>query len=78
VVIAIATALTTGILAVAGLIAARQLSEARSLRKAQLRPFIVIDFDVQSEPPFIYVRIANVGSTMARDVSFHFDPRLQS
>jgi hypothetical protein len=78
VVAAVATALTTLILAVAGVIAARQLSEARSLRKAQVRPFVVIDFDVQSDPPFIYVRIANLGSTMARRVSFQFDPRLQS
>ena len=78
VVSAVAAALTAVILAVAGFIAARQLSEARSLRKAQVRPFVVIDFDAQSDPPFIYIRIVNVGSTMARRVSFQFDQPLQS
>lgn len=75
---AVATVATTLILAAAGFIAARQLSETRSLRRAQVRPFVVIDFDVQSDPPFIYVRIVNVGSTMARDVAFEFDRPLQS
>jgi len=78
VVTAVGTAATAVILVVAGVIAARQLSEARSLRKARERPFVVIDFDVQSEPPFIYIRIANVGSTLARNVAFDFENRLQS
>ncbi len=78
VVTAIATALTTLILAAAGAVAALQLSETRSLRQAQVRPFVVIDFDVETIPPFIYIVISNVGTTMASNVTFAFDRPIES
>lgn len=69
---------TVGLLLVAGCIALWQASEARNLRRAQSRPFVVIDFEAQSIRPFIYLRIANVGTTMARNVRFEFTPELAS
>jgi hypothetical protein len=48
----------------------------RQLR-AQIRPFVVVDIEMEVVP-FIELVIANLGATMARDVSFEFDPPLQS
>jgi len=73
-----ASVATAVILVVAGCIAWWQASEARRLRRAQSRPFVVIDFDAQSIHLFVFLRIANVGTTMARDVSFKFAPGIQS
>ena len=78
VVSAIAAVVTVFILLLAGLIAARQLSETRSLRRAQVRPFVVIDFDVERDAPLIFIHIENVGSTVARDVRFTFDERIET
>lgn len=78
IVLAWASVATAVILGVAGGIGWWQASEARRLRRAQSRPFVVIDFDAQSIHLFINLRIANVGKTMARDVSFEFVPGIQS
>jgi hypothetical protein len=75
---AVAAAGTVVVAAIAGLFAARQLSEARRLRRAQVRPFVVIDFDAQSDPPLIFVEITNLGTTMARQVTFDFDYPLET
>jgi hypothetical protein len=53
-----------------------QLEEARKLREASLRPFITIDFEVES--PMFYVAVTNIGATLARDVTATFDPPLES
>lgn len=53
-----------------GFLAWRQL-------RAQIRPFVVVDIEIRVVP-FIELVIANLGATMARDVSFEFDPPLQS
>lgn len=58
--------------------ARRQVIEARSLREAQTRPFVVIDFDVLRLRPMIYLVITNHGPTIARNVRFVFDPPLSS
>ncbi|MGH3082619.1 MAG: hypothetical protein ACRDNP_00910 [Gaiellaceae bacterium] len=58
------------LLAIVGYIAWRQL-------RAQIRPFVVVDLDVQ-RAPFIQLVIANLGTTMARDVKFDFNPPLES
>lgn len=71
---ALATAL---ILLTAALVAVFQLREARVLRQAQVRPFVVIDFHVMPSAA-IYLRISNLGTVMARDVRFTFDRPLTS
>jgi len=44
---------------------------------AQVRPFIVVDFD-ERYPPFLQLVITNFGTTMARDVKFTFDPAIDT
>lgn len=56
----------------------RQVAEARRLREAESRLFVVIDFDVFARPPLIYLTIANRGKTLARNVRLRFDPQLSS
>lgn len=56
----------------AALVALRQLREARVLREAQVRPFVVIDFHVLPSSA-VYLRISNLGTVMARDIRFSFD-----
>src|SRR5690348_10592102 len=60
---------------VIGLFAWRQVHEARTLREEQARPFVIVDF----EPGFlVYLTVENLGRTMARDISIHFDKPLTS
>jgi hypothetical protein len=61
-----------GVILAAGFIAWWQASETRRLRKARIRPFVVVDFDAFSEAPLIYLVISNLGSTLARNVQFEF------
>jgi hypothetical protein len=61
------------LLVVAAVYARSQLSEARELRDAQIRPFVVIDLD-SPQRPFVELVVKNIGTTMARDVRFDFDP----
>lgn len=51
----------------------RQLAHAKDLRDAQTRPFVVIDLG-SSRQGFFDLVVMNIGSTMARDVTFEFDP----
>jgi hypothetical protein len=52
-----------------------QVGEAKKLRRAQTRPFIVVDL----EPGYlIFLTVENIGSTVARDVTFSFSPPLVS
>lgn len=73
-----ASVATVALLILAGGIAWWQATEARNLRRAQSRPFVVIDFDAQSIHRFIYLRVVNFGTTMARNVRFEFDPPIES
>jgi len=60
---------------VIGLFAWRQVHEARRLREEQARPFVIVDF----EPGFlVYLTVENLGRTMAREVSIHFDKPLET
>jgi hypothetical protein len=61
-----------GVLAAAAAVAYRQLGEARRLREASLRPFVVVDFDIEEDIE-IYLSITNMGATLARDVTVTFD-----
>jgi hypothetical protein len=65
------------ILAVAAVVAWRQVREARRLREQQTRPFVVIDFEVEQNA-IVFLAISNIGTTLARDVRFEIEPRLQS
>lgn len=66
---------TVGIYIVIGAFAWRQVREARTLREEQARPFVIVDF----EPGWlVYLTVENIGRTLARDVSIHFDKPLTS
>lgn len=55
--------------------AVKQVGEAKKLRKAQVRPFVIIDI----EPGYlIYIRVENLGHTVARNVRFEFPVALES
>lgn len=69
-------ALTFVVLAVTALVALRQAREARKLREAQARPFVIVDFHPWNT--FIDLTIKNIGSTLASDVRFVFEPQLTS
>jgi hypothetical protein len=65
------------VLLVAALVAWRQVREARRLREQQNRPFVVIDFDIERGVE-TYLEIANLGTSLARDVKFEISPPLAS
>lgn len=65
------------LLAVAAVFGWRQLRHARDLRDAQTRPFVVIDLG-SSRQGFFDLVVTNIGSTMARDVKFEFDPPMET
>lgn len=52
-----------------------QLDEARTLRREQTRPFVVVYFDVNWLTDLV---IENVGNTVAHDVQVEFSPQLAS
>jgi hypothetical protein len=52
-----------------------QLDEARTLRREQTRPFVVVDFHVDWVTDLV---IENVGQTVAYDVQMEFSPALAS
>lgn len=55
--------------------AIKQVGEARKLRKTQIRPFVVVDV----MPGYLlYVRVENLGQTVARNVRFEFPVALKS
>ncbi len=61
------------LLSLAAVLGWRQLVHAKDLRDAQTRPFVVVDLG-SSRQGFFDLVITNIGSTMARDVTFEFDP----
>jgi len=66
------------LLAVAAYVAWRQVREARDLREQQNRPFVVIDFERQENTRAILLTISNIGTSLARNVRFEFNPALGS
>ena len=65
------------VLIAAAVFGRRQLIEAKELREAQTRPFVVIDLD-GSIHPFFDLVVKNIGPTLARDVHFDFSPPISS
>ena len=74
---ALAAVFSAMVFAVAAIVGWFQLREAQKLRKDQTRPFVVIEFRVEPSS-IIYLRVSNLGSTMARDIQFSIDPPLQT
>jgi hypothetical protein len=64
------------VLVAAAAVAWRQVREARRLREEQARPFVVIELDHRGT--MAQFEIKNIGSTIARDVRFTFEPELAS
>jgi len=55
--------------------AVSQVGEATRLMRAQTRPLVVVDL----EPGYlIYLTVENIGTTVARNVTFSFEPALAS
>ncbi len=65
------------VLSAAAAFAGWQVWEARKLREGQSRPFVVIDFEPAAQI-FFEIKIRNIGTMLARDVTFQFDPPLES
>jgi hypothetical protein len=66
------------VLIAAALVAWRQVREARRLREEQNRPFVVVDFERQEGSKAIILAVSNIGTSLARNVRFTFDPALAS
>lgn len=65
------------VLVAAALVGWNQVREARRLREQQSRPFVVIDFDIERGVE-TYLEVANLGNSLARDVTFEITPPLES
>jgi hypothetical protein len=65
------------VLGLAALFGWRQLAHAKDLRDAHTRPFVVIDLG-SSRQGFFDLVVTNIGSTMAREVTFEFDPPMET
>lgn len=76
---AVGSVSTAGIALLAVIYAALQVREARKAREAQTQPFVVVSLEPSRVANFIIeLVVENIGSTLARDVSFKFDPPLKS
>lgn len=65
--------------AVAGLVAVRQLRATSTTRKQQARAYVVVYFDFpEDRRQFPDLVVVNLGQTAAMDVCFSFTPRLRS
>ena len=64
------------ILVAAGAVAWWQASEARKLRVERSRPFVILDVEIHQT--IAEFRVTNIGTTLARNVRFEFDPPLKS
>lgn len=65
------------VLIIAAVVGWYQVREARRLREQQIRPFVVIDFEVEPDLT-VYLEVSNLGSSLARDVRIQIDPPLES
>ena len=69
---ALAATGTLVVVAVTALYAKGQLGEARRLRQAQTRPFVVVSVDVEQQTMFMLV-VENIGAVPAWNVRVQFD-----
>lgn len=75
---AIAAWATVAILLTTAALALRQVQEARKLREAQSRPFVVIDLDLYSVQGLIFLTVENFGHTLAQNVRVKPSPPFDS
>lgn len=72
---ALGTWVTAAIYVVILVYAVKQVGEAKHLRRAQTRPFVVVDI----APGWVlYITVENIGSTLARNVTFDFPVKLRA
>ncbi len=64
------------VLLVAAAVAWSQVKEARRLREAQYRPFVVVDFEADNI--LFKIAVSNIGATPARNVRIEITPPLAS
>jgi hypothetical protein len=55
-----------------------QVREARDLREATERPFVVVELDVMRIPGISHIVITNFGKSIARNVRFEIEPPLDN
>jgi hypothetical protein len=73
---AVAAVVTVFIYLALLIFAVKQVREARRLREAQARPFVIVDFE--PTPWLLQLVVRNIGQTAAYDVSMTFNPPLDS
>lgn len=67
------------VLVIAAGVAWRQVREARELRLEQNRPFVIVDFELdESKGYLVFFEVANMGTSLARDIQIEIDPPLES
>ncbi len=72
---AVAAWVTATIALVAGIVAVRQLGEARTLRREQAQPYVAVFMDHSGvDPQFIDLVVRNFGDTAASDVVLKIEP----
>lgn len=77
--IAVGTVVTAAVAVLAAAFAGWQVWEIRRTREEQARPFVVVDVQPSATwGNFLNLIVENVGTTVAHDVTFQFDPPLQS
>lgn len=64
-----------GVLSMA-LITKSMIAELHSLREAEFRPFLTMDFIVTYGKPWIHLLVKNLGKEMATDVKIELEPQL--
>lgn len=69
---------TFAVLTAAAIVALWQAREARRLRLAQFRPFVVLDVDRDQDTDQFFLVLRNYGSTLARDIEIDVTPPLTS
>jgi len=75
-VIAIAGVAEATAVVIAVLYAKGQLVELRKSREETTRPFVVVDFDISQT--MIFLKVRNMGQSIAKNVTFRFSPSLES
>ena len=76
---ALAACVTAGVAVLAAAFAYFQVREARNLRRDQAKPFVVVDIQPsRASMHLLNLVVENTGTTIARDVTFEFEPPLSS
>jgi hypothetical protein len=75
----LAACVTAGVAVLAAAFAYFQVREARNLRRDQAKPFVIVDIQPsRASMHLLNLVVENTGTTIARDVTFVFEPPLSS